>query len=245
MPVAPDELTDRAGNRFDLGIVGPPLRDVFGAADDLEDHLGRGVDVDLSFDAAVLHALHSSSMRNVWLHVTLTERPPLRNHWLLIGTRNWPGGGRGYRTATATRPRVGASVCWRTGSICPDCRQVGPGVRIAGVDHCYVGLTGRQQPHEPLRGHWTGPAAPCPGRCVAWTSSPQWQVLTTDPDANFEWEVHVPRSALRPVALAHQGSAYAVPRRRSGAGRGAGRDPALSRGLANGGLTAGRPAAGP
>ena len=58
LPVAEDELTDRTGSRLDVGIVGPPLRDVLRAADDLKDHLGRGVDVDLAFDASVLHALH-------------------------------------------------------------------------------------------------------------------------------------------------------------------------------------------
>lgn len=81
----------------------------------------------------------------------------------------------------------------------------------ATVDHCYVTYDRQEQQHSRCVGHWTrvGRAVSGPVRGV--DVSPRWQVLTTDPDANFEWEVHVPRSARRPVALAHEGSAFAVP----------------------------------
>ncbi|MDZ5443069.1 hypothetical protein U2F26_10045 [Micromonospora sp. 4G57] len=81
----------------------------------------------------------------------------------------------------------------------------------ATVDHCHVTYDRQEQQHSRCVGHWTRVGRVASGPVHGVQVSPRWQVLTVDPDANFEWEVDVPRSARRQVALAHQTRAYVVP----------------------------------
>src|SRR3954447_21933142 len=55
--VAEDDLPCRSGRRFVPRVIGPPLLQVVGAADDLEDDLWRCADEDLALDGSELHVI--------------------------------------------------------------------------------------------------------------------------------------------------------------------------------------------
>lgn len=79
------------------------------------------------------------------------------------------------------------------------------------VDHCYVTYDRLERQHSRCVGHWSrlGLATSGPVRGVP--VSTQWQVLTTDPDENYEWEVTVPETSRHHTAFTVLGMAWIVP----------------------------------
>ncbi|WP_130336826.1 hypothetical protein [Micromonospora kangleipakensis] len=81
----------------------------------------------------------------------------------------------------------------------------------ATVDHCYVTYDRQEQRHSRCVGQWTRAGRAVSGPVHGVDVGRQWQVLTVDPDPNFEWEVTIPRSARRQAVVANQTRAYVVP----------------------------------
>jgi hypothetical protein len=79
------------------------------------------------------------------------------------------------------------------------------------LDHCYVTYDQLERQHSRCIGHWSRVGIPASGSIEAMSVSTQWQVLSTDPDANYEWEVAVPESSRSHTALTVLMRAWLVP----------------------------------
>jgi hypothetical protein len=86
-----------------------------------------------------------------------------------------------------------------------------PAPATVTVDHCYVTYDRLEQQHSRCVGHWTRLPLHESGPIAAVPVSQQWQALTTDPDANYEWEVVVPETARSYSALAVLTRAWVLP----------------------------------
>ncbi|MEV6813794.1 hypothetical protein [Micromonospora sp. NPDC051296] len=83
--------------------------------------------------------------------------------------------------------------------------------RVA-VDHCYVTYDRLERQLSRCVGRWTrigGVTGSGPVHGVP--VSTQWQVLTTAPDENFEWEVSIPETSRHYTALTAPTIAWVIP----------------------------------
>jgi len=76
-----------------------------------------------------------------------------------------------------------------------------PAPAQVSVDHCYVTYDQLERQHSRCVGHWTRVGLTASGPVHRVPVSTQWQALTTNPDANYEWEVAVPESSRPHNAL--------------------------------------------
>lgn len=82
--------------------------------------------------------------------------------------------------------------------------------RVA-VDHCYVTYDRVERQHSRCVGSWTRVGLTVSGPVRGVPVSTQWQVLTTDPDENYEWEVSVPEASRHHTALTVLTLAWVIP----------------------------------
>ncbi|WP_410813584.1 hypothetical protein [Micromonospora sp. 067-2] len=80
----------------------------------------------------------------------------------------------------------------------------------ATVDHCYITYDRQEQVHSRCVGNWTRGGRGHSGPVHGITVSRSWRVLSTEPDAAYEWEVAVPDDERRPRVLADSGQAWTL-----------------------------------
>ena len=82
--------------------------------------------------------------------------------------------------------------------------------RVA-VDHCYVTYDRLERQQSRCVGHWSRVGLTASGPVRGTPVSTRWQVLTTDPDENYEWEVTVPETSRHHTALTVLTFAWVIP----------------------------------
>ncbi|NUT07437.1 MAG: hypothetical protein HOV76_28600 [Hamadaea sp.] len=85
-----------------------------------------------------------------------------------------------------------------------------PGVGTVTLDHCHVTYDRLEQQHSRCDGHWPSLFGTARGPVTGAFVGTDWQVVDPRPDSRFEWEVVIPESGRRQLALTGPSRAYAL-----------------------------------
>ncbi|MEV6967717.1 hypothetical protein AB0M47_21680 [Hamadaea sp. NPDC051192] len=85
-----------------------------------------------------------------------------------------------------------------------------PGVTTVTLDRCHVTYDRLERQQSRCDGHWQSLFGTAHGPVNGAFVGTDWQAVTAEPDSRYEWEVTIPESGRRQLALIGPGRAYAV-----------------------------------